>query len=84
LRHAVQKQWVAVVSRLRRDLILRAERVHVEDDETHGFTVRAEFVGEPIDPARHALGADVKAATLYGLRVEPRPDGWEAEVTLDV
>jgi SHS2 domain-containing protein len=67
-----------------RGLILRAERVHVEDDETHGFTVRAELVGEQIDPAKHALGADVKAVTLYGLRVERRPGGWEAEVTLDV
>jgi len=67
-----------------RGLILSAERVHVEGDEARGFTVRAELAGEPIDPAKHALGADVKAATLYGLRVERGAGGWEAEVTLDV
>lgn len=67
-----------------RGLILRAEHVRVEGDAARGFTVRAELSGEPIDPTKHALGADVKAATLYGLRVEHRADGWEAEVTLDV
>jgi SHS2 domain-containing protein len=56
----------------------------VDGDDTHGFTARADLAGEPIDPAKHALGADVKAATLYGLRVERRGDEWEAEVTLDV
>lgn len=67
-----------------RGLVLRATDVHVARDARHGFTVAASLVGEPIDPAKHALGADVKAATLYGLRVEHAPGGWEAEVTLDV
>jgi SHS2 domain-containing protein len=67
-----------------RGLVLRASRVHVEGDDRQGFTLRAELAGEPIDPDKHVLGADVKAATLYGLRVEPCAGGWEAQVTLDV
>lgn len=67
-----------------RALVVRAEDVHVDGDAMRGFSVRARLVGEPIDPAKHVLGADVKATTLYGLRVEPKGDGWEAEVTLDV
>jgi len=43
--------------------------------------------GEPLDRARHALAADVKAVTAHGLRIVPRPapeGGLEATVTLDV
>ena len=34
--------------------------------------------GEPLDPARHALGADVKGVTLHRLQVVQTPKGWEA------
>ena len=64
-------------------LLLRAADVHVEHGAS-GAHATAELRGEPLDPARHDLRADVKAVTLYGLRVEPTPAGWEAEVTLDV
>lgn len=46
--------------------------------------LEAELVGERIDPARHALASDVKAATAHGLRVAPAPEGWTAAATLDV
>src|SRR4029077_6947328 len=39
---------------------------------------------EPPDPARHALDHEVKAITYHGLRVEQTPDGWLAEVIVDI
>jgi SHS2 domain-containing protein len=53
--------------------------VHVRDD---GLTGRA--WGEPLDRARHELGHEVKAITYHGLRVEQTPDGWLAEVIVDI
>jgi SHS2 domain-containing protein len=50
----------------------------------NGYALQAELVGEPIDPHRHELLADVKAVTLHGLCVERVDSAWRAEVTLDV
>lgn len=47
-----------------------------------GLTATAR--GEPVDPARHLLNHEVKAITLHGLMVEPSPDGWQAEVIVDI
>ena len=46
--------------------------------------LEAEARGEPIDPLRHRLQADVKAVTLHRLRVEQTAHGWEASVVLDI
>jgi SHS2 domain-containing protein len=40
--------------------------------------------GEPLDPARHDLSHEVKAITYHGLKVEQTPDGWLAEVIVDI
>jgi protein archease len=40
--------------------------------------------GEPLDEARHPLGHEVKAITYHGLRVDQTPDGWLAEVIVDI
>lgn len=40
--------------------------------------------GEPFDPQRHELAHEVKAITYHGLRVEQTPDGWLAEVIVDI
>ncbi len=40
--------------------------------------------GELFDPARHALGHEVKAITYHGLKVERTADGWLAEVIVDI
>ncbi len=40
--------------------------------------------GEPFDPSRHALSHEVKAITYHGLRVEAVPEGWLAEVIVDI
>lgn len=56
-----------------------------------GFEVRtgpggleATVRGERLDPARHRLEREVKAITYHGLRAEPGPDGWRAEVVVDI
>jgi SHS2 domain-containing protein len=64
-------------------LLLRPAEVHVTQAGGR-WQVTAELRGEAIDPLRHELEADVKGATLHGLRVEPLGSGWCAEVTLDV
>jgi tRNA nucleotidyltransferase (CCA-adding enzyme) len=40
--------------------------------------------GEPLDRTRHQLEHEVKAITYHGLRVEPKADGWLAEVIVDI
>ncbi len=40
--------------------------------------------GETFDPQRHELAHEVKAITYHGLRVEETPDGWLAEVIVDI
>ncbi len=46
--------------------------------------LRAEVWGEPLDWDRHALAHEVKAITYHGLKVEQTPDGWLAEVIVDI
>lgn len=64
-------------------LLLLPEQVDVTQDED-GYRLTAELGGEPIDPPRHQLNADVKAVALYRFRVEPMDTGWRATVVLDV
>jgi SHS2 domain-containing protein len=64
-------------------LVLRPLRVSWRD-AGDGFELRAELAGEPLDRARHALASEVKAATAHGLAVRPTPEGWQAQVTLDI
>jgi SHS2 domain-containing protein len=40
--------------------------------------------GEPLDPARHALRFDVKAATYHGIIVEETVCGYHARVVFDL
>jgi SHS2 domain-containing protein len=47
-----------------------------------GLTATAR--GEPLDPQRHEIGAELKAVTYHGLKVEQQQDGWLAEVIVDV
>jgi SHS2 domain-containing protein len=64
-------------------LLLRvpAVRIHRQDGT---LVLEAEARGEPLDPLRHRLQADVKAVTLHRLRVEETASGWEASVVLDI
>jgi SHS2 domain-containing protein len=40
--------------------------------------------GEPLNPARHPLGHEVKAITYHGLSVQKVQDNWVAEVIVDI
>ena len=64
-------------------LLLRVRDLRIEESGS-GYRLRAEAVGETIDPARHPLLADVKVVTMHRLAVERTPDGWRAVVVLDV
>jgi SHS2 domain-containing protein len=64
-------------------LLLRVPTVRISRRDG-AFVLEAEARGEPLDPLRHHLQADVKAVTLHRLRVEQTARGWEASVVLDV
>jgi SHS2 domain-containing protein len=64
------------------ELLLHADRISITRDS--GARLAGELAGERIDPGRHPLATDVKAATAHGLCVASTPDGWTAAVTLDV
>jgi SHS2 domain-containing protein len=64
-------------------LVLRPVRVAC-DAADGGFVLTADLAGEPLDPARHALASEVKAATAHGLSVRRTQDGWQASATLDI
>jgi len=63
-------------------LLLRTGRLRVGSNGE--ARLEGELEGEPIDETRHALEADVKAATAYGLSVARSDGGFRATVTLDV
>ncbi len=72
------------------ELIFRVETRHalyarfdveVADD---GRSLQGAIAGEPIDPDRHVLDHEVKAATHHGLTMERTADGWRAEVIVDI
>ena len=64
-------------------LLLRVPAVRIRRSDG-ALLLEAEARGEPLDPLRHQLQADVKAVTLHRLRVEQTARGWEASVVLDV
>ena len=65
-------------------LLLRAETLRIRRGAA--ASLEARLAGERIDPERHRLESDVKAATAHDLRVRQLQGGggWEAAVTLDV
>jgi SHS2 domain-containing protein len=60
--------------------LVASVRVKAVDERS----VTAEAVGEPFDPARHELGAEIKAVTYHQLRVARDGDRWTARVILDL
>jgi SHS2 domain-containing protein len=40
--------------------------------------------GEVFDPERHEPRMEIKAITYHGLKLEKTPDGWLAEVIVDI
>ncbi len=72
------------------ELIFRSEtrhRLYRRFDVNVGESpprLEATIAGEPIDRDRHVLDHEVKAATHHGVRLEPGPSGWIAEVIVDI
>lgn len=60
-------------------LLLAKFVVHVDENGLAGTAW-----GEPLDRARHQLSHEVKAITYHGLKLEQTPDGWLAEVIVDI
>ena len=72
------------------ELIYRSETQHrlysafqVELDE-RACRLTATIGGERIDRSRHILDHEVKAATRHGVSVRKEPQGWVAEVIVDI
>jgi SHS2 domain-containing protein len=49
-----------------------------------GATLKAIGYGEPLDPARHHPGEQVKSVTYHGVKVEQAGGGWTVRVYLDI
>ena len=62
-----------------RHLVLN--RFDVRVNET---SLTATARGEVFDPERHEPRMEIKAVTYHGLKLEKTPDGWLAEVIVDI
>ncbi len=56
----------------------------VEPGRIDGGRVHAVLVGEPVDPARHPRGIQVKAATFHDLELVQEPRRVSARLVLDI
>jgi SHS2 domain-containing protein len=64
-------------------LFLRVETVRIHEAGRR-YRLEAYACGEELDPQKHDLGVDVKAVTLHRFQVKETPQGWQANVILDV
>ena len=68
-------------------VLRRAEVTHLVAAEPRSkapLEVRGIVYGEKFDRTRHAAGTYIKAVTYHQFRLERTPDGWRAQVFLDV
>lgn len=61
------------------ELLLTEFEIRLTDEGLH-----ADCRGEHSDRSRHRLTHEVKAITYHGLKLEQKPDGWHAEVIVDI
>lgn len=64
-------------------LLVRVSGITISGGEG-SLRLRARAEGDPIDPLRHRLNADVKAVTLHRFEVREIPGGWRATIVLDI
>lgn len=64
-------------------LLLRVTKAIVWEEKGI-YYLRADAVGEKLDPERHEQGVDVKAVTLHRFSLEQDEKGWSANVILDI
>lgn len=63
----------------------RGEVYHsVELGRLTRYRAEGTIIGEPVDPGRHELRFEVKAATYHGLTLERTGDGYYARVVYDL
>lgn len=60
------------------------KRGEVDFNTGERIKLRARLWGDSIDPSRHILKTDVKAVTLYRLKVEQINDHWQGEAVFDL
>ena len=58
--------------------------VEISLAQGHAMILRAQLLGENIDPKKHKLKLDVKAVTLHMFRLQKKKNGWEAKFVLDI
>lgn len=66
-----------------RQLLLHVVVINIGENED-SLVLEALMKGERIDPQRHRLIVDVKAATMHRFQVVQEDDGWRATVVLDI
>lgn len=79
--------WLADIVYLKdaEGLVFRDADCSVANDRTSGeWRLQGTLTGEPIDPARHDLRADVKAITKHRYEVRQDDRGWIATVVMDI
>jgi SHS2 domain-containing protein len=54
------------------------------DLQIHENQLSATCRGESMDSTRHDMDHEVKAITYHALKLEQAPDGWHAEVIVDI
>lgn len=64
-------------------LLLRIKDIRIDQASNISFLYATTY-GETLDPAVHQQRVDVKAVTLHRFALEHNPDGWQAEVILDI
>lgn len=56
----------------------------IDVQETADTRIRARCFGEKLDPSKHAVHTEVKAATYHMLEVAERDGSWQVRVILDI
>ena len=64
-------------------LLLLPDEMEMGEEGEEKF-LRARLSGEFLDMERHPLNADVKAVTMHRFSLHQGPEGWQAEVILDI
>ena len=66
-------------------LVFRDVTCTVEQGQAgRGWQLNGTLTGEPIDPSRHELRADIKAITKHRYAVRQEPGAWIATVVMDI
>ncbi|RKY88364.1 archease [candidate division KSB1 bacterium] len=64
--------------------IFKKFRVKITNSENKNFSLKGTAEGEPFNPEKHILLAEIKTVTYHQLSVKKRNDYWEANVIFDL